>query len=67
MKTNAVQLIYTSCFFSLTLGALLCGTVIMADKMSSELTAGVMQQRLAQLDEHNHTTLQRIHNKTHHA
>ena len=61
MKVEAMKLIYTSCLFSFALGALLCGAIITANKLNSDLTPGLTQQRLAAMNPHHEVIFHKIH------
>lgn len=48
MNIKTGKMIYTSCIFSSILGLLLCGAVITAEKLSSDLSANLVANQLGQ-------------------
>ncbi len=68
MVTKTGKLVYMSCLFSSTLGILLCGAIITAEKLSSDLTSNLIQNQLTKAEQDNHQLLMQLHSgKTHKA
>ncbi len=68
MATQTGNLVYISCLFSSMLGILLCGAIITADKLSSDLTSNLIQNQLVKAEQDNHQILMQLHSdKTHKA
>lgn len=61
MNTGTGKLVYTSCIFSSILGLLLCGAIITADKLSSDLTSNLIQNQLVQAEHDSHQHLLDVH------
>jgi len=66
MATKTGKLVYISCVFSSMLGILLCGAIITADKLSSDLTSNLIQNQLVKAEQDTHQLLESLHEqKTH--
>ncbi len=66
MATRTGKLVYVSCLFSSLLGILLCGAIITAEKLSSDLTSNLIQNQLVKAEQENHQLLAGLHDdKTH--
>ena len=61
MNIKTGKMIYTSCIFSSILGVLLCGAVITAEKLSSDLSANLVANQLTQSNQDDHDQLATLH------